>query len=176
MGNFYQEPARKSSKHFSIYSLFFTFSILTTTLWGKYSDYSHLIGEKNELRQFTKYPCSDLTAHRFQGLGLLNRYPHCSSVWVDVCGGIFQPYNPYLRGSKLECRWSQSRRCYHGVPAVWLGGPGGSLGIFEQLVSSCPLRQFPSWNVRLVFCKILRQEWETQIFMDTLETQRLSCT
>ena len=71
MGNIYQEPARNSSKHFSIYSLFFHFfhSILTTTLWGKYSDYSHLIGEKNELRQFTKYPGSDLTAHRFQGLG-----------------------------------------------------------------------------------------------------------
>jgi len=45
MGKIYPELARNSSKHFLGFQ-----SLLTTTLWGRYSEYSHFIGEKTEVR------------------------------------------------------------------------------------------------------------------------------
>lgn len=45
MGKIYPELARNSSKHFLDFQ-----SILITTLWGRYSEYSHFTGEQTEVR------------------------------------------------------------------------------------------------------------------------------
>lgn len=48
-------------------------------------------------------------------------------------------------------------------------GTVGSTGVFDQLVSSCPMRHSPFWNGIPVFCKIFKQMLEMHIFMDNLQ-------